>query len=336
MVKTIIDWRKLNHEHLEILRLKAIKMRFKGGMEIDGIAKTLWLWSRCISTRIAEYKKHWKKWLKAKKWKWWKKKSLDDWQLKELEKIIIKWPKWAMLDYWLRTIRLIKGIIKKKFKKDLHETTIKRILNWLGFSNQKPLYRAFQKDPKLAQERVENILPEIEKEAKKENREILYWDEAGVKSNNQRWKTRGKKWITPIVENNWIRFWINSISAISKKWEMRFMCYEGSFVIKVFLDFLKRLLYKNSKKITLILDWHRVHKAKSVQEFVKQTNGRLKIHYLPPYSPELNPDELVWNDLKNGLKQVTIRDKRDLKKKVKQNLHRLQKQKHKVKSFFRK
>jgi len=335
-MKTVIDGRKLTHKHLEEIRYQAIDLRIKGGMKIKEIARKFGLWPSCISNWIATYKKFWKQWLKAKTGKPWRKRALNDQEIKKLGQIILYWPRWAMLDYGLRTVRLIKMIIKKKFKKDLHETTVKRLLNDMWFSNQKPLYQAFQKNPEVTAERVKNVLPKIEEEAKKEWREIRYWDEAGIRSNNHRGKTRGKKGETPIVLNNGVRFWLNSISVINNKGELRFMCYEWSFVVAIFLTFLKRLLYKNTKKITLILDGHRVHKAKAVMNFIAKTNWQIKVYYLPPYSPELNPDELVWNDLKNWLKQVTITGKKDLKKRVKQNLHRLQKEKEKVRSFFRK
>jgi hypothetical protein len=65
---------------------------------------------------------------------------------------------------------------------------------------------------------------------------------------------------------------MNSISVINNKGELRFMCYEGSFVIETFLIFLKRLLYKNERRISLIVDGHRVHKAQAIKDFIAKTN----------------------------------------------------------------
>ncbi|OFZ39631.1 MAG: hypothetical protein A2504_14595 [Bdellovibrionales bacterium RIFOXYD12_FULL_39_22] len=94
---------------------------------------------------------------------------------------------------------------------------------------------------------------------------------------------------------------MNMISAVSPRGDFRFMVVDGTVSTTVFLEFLKRLLVGSKKKIFFIVDGHSIHRSKKVKEFISKQNNRMEIFYLPPYSPELNPDELAWNTLKNGI-----------------------------------
>ena len=89
------------------------------------------------------------------------------------------------------------------------------------------------------------------------------------------------------------------------------------------------------KPILLVVDGHPVHKSKLVKEFVEQQEGRLTLAYLPPYSPQLNPDEQVWGWLKSRVARKGPMNKIELKQVVLSSLRRLQKLPHIVQSFFR-
>ena len=116
---------------------------------------------------------------------------------------------------------------------------------------------------------------------------------------------------------------------------MRFMVVEGGVNSKVFIHFLKRLMVGVQKKIFLIVDNGSSHKSKETKKFVESLKGRLELFYLPPYSPDLNPDELVWNHLKtHTVGRSTITDRIDFKKKVTRSMKSLQKNKAKIRSFF--
>ena len=137
------------------------------------------------------------------------------------------------------------------------------------------------------------------------------------------WAQKGKR---PIVRTTEARFGFNAISAVSPKGELKFSVYEGSFTGSVFIDFLKRLLSSVTGNIALIVDGHPVHKGKKVRDFVEKTNGRLKMYFLPPYSPELNPDELVWQQAKSVTKRSMIGGPKQFKAQIQSLLHSLQKQ----------
>ena len=131
------------------------------------------------------------------------------------------------------------------------------------------------------------------------------------------------------------RFGLNMISAVSAQGEFRFMTVKGRVNAGVFIDFLKRLVHKADRPVFLIVDGHPSHKAKKVQRYVESLEGKLELFFLPPYSPELNPDECAWNDLKNnaiGRKQIN--DPESLKAEVIRFFRYLQKTPQRVKGYF--
>ena len=126
------------------------------------------------------------------------------------------------------------------------------------------------------------------------------------------------------------------ISAVSARGELRFMLREGRLSGDVFVEFLKRLLHGAKRPIFVIADRHPVHRSARVRRFVESANGRLELYFLPSYSPELNPEELVWGHIKRrqvGKKFITGPDQ--FKKLVIAALRRLQKFPHVIRGFFR-
>jgi transposase len=102
-----------------------------------------------------------------------------------------------------------------------------------------------------------------------------------------------------------------------------------------FIEFLKKLLTDAAGPIFLIIDGVSYHKSKAVMNFVESTEGRLKLFHLPAYSPQLNPDEWVWNNVKNtqiGRKIVTR--KSDLANNAWNALQRLKDLPWLVRGFF--
>ena len=131
------------------------------------------------------------------------------------------------------------------------------------------------------------------------------------------------------------RFSLNMISAISPRGQLRFMVVRGGVNASVFVDFLKRLVHGQRRPIYLIVDGHPAHRAKKVKEYVEQLQGKLRLFFLPSYSPELNPDELVWNDVKNnGVGRSLVYGPADLMRVVLGHLRHLQKCPEIIRSFF--
>ncbi|MGH8823853.1 MAG: transposase, partial [Jiangellaceae bacterium] len=116
---------------------------------------------------------------------------------------------------------------------------------------------------------------------------------------------------------------------------LRFATYTGSFTAALFIDFCRKLLHDTDGPVYLVVDGHPTHKAKTVKRFVEGTNGRLKLFVLPAYSPQLNPDEWVWKNVKHDrVGRTSVRTADQFKATIIGALRRLQKLPHIVRAFF--
>ena len=229
---------------------------------------------------------------------------------------------------------MIKELIARKYGVKLNVTSVGRLLKKLGLSCQRPLMRAFQQNPVVVNEWRERDYPKIKKSALKEKAEIYFEDEAGVRSDYHRGTTWAVRGDTPVIRTTGARFSMQMISAITARGKMKFMTHNGKVNAKVFCEFLKRLMHNVTNKIFLIVDGHPVHRSTSVKKFVQSTEGKLRLFYLPPYSPELNPDELVWNSVKSKVGRSLIKGPDDLGMKVRYYLRSLQRNPETICAFF--
>ncbi|PSP29564.1 MAG: hypothetical protein BRC59_08220 [Cyanobacteria bacterium SW_4_48_29] len=147
-------------------------------------------------------------------------------------------------------------------------------------------------------------------------------DEMGLRSNHQAGTCWAPKGQTPVVSTTGQRFGCNVISSLTNRGNLRFQVFEGSFTTEVFLDFLRRLVRSVPRKVFLVVDRHPVHRAHQVQRWVNQHADQIELFYLPPYSPERNPDEYLNQDIKaNATRQRRPRNTADLKQAVRSHLH---------------
>jgi transposase len=259
-------------------------------------------------------------------------------QMSELYAIITGCdPRQLQFDFGLWTRKIIRDLIRKQFGVKFSEVQVGRLLKKMGLSAQRPLYRAYQQDPERVAEWKKAVYPEIRRLAAEEGASIFFEDEASVRTDHHAGTTWGPVGQTPVVMTTGERKSVNMVSAISPRGELRFRVQEERMNAARFIDFLKALLDSVPGKIFLIVDGHPVHKAKKVREFAEnKTDGRLKIFFLPPYSPDLNPDEWVWNNVKNDrIGREVIMSKDDLKTRAIGALRRLQKLPGIVRGFFR-
>jgi len=328
------DARKLSHKTLEEIRIRAVE-QVQAGESPEKVIAALGFSSRCIYNWLAMYRAGGWDALRAKKISGRPQKLSGD-QLQWLYRTVtMKNPLQLQLPFALWTRAQIQTLLQRKYRVKLSLSSIGRLLGQMGLSCQKPLFRAWQQNSALVKQWLEVEFPKIRTAAKRAKAELFFEDESGVRSDfhaGTTWAPRGQ---TPIVRVTGQRFSLNMISAISAKGELRFMVVKGGVGAKVFLTFLKRLLQGHRRRVYLIVDGHPAHRAKIVKNFVASTDGRLKLFFLPPYSPELNPDELVWNDVKNnGVARSMISQPGDLHRAVVGRLRFLQKSPERVRSFF--
>ena len=173
-----------------------------------------------------------------------------------------------------------------------------------GLTAQKPMRRAIERNPAQVRYWLQAKYPAIREQARAEGASVWWGDEAGLRSDHQTGTTWGARGKTPVVKKTGKRFGCNMISAITNQGDLRFMVFEKRFTAPVFLDFLERLIKSESgRKVYLIVDRHSVHKSNAVTQWVARNSEKIALFHLPPYSPELNPDELLNQDLKNNARR---------------------------------
>jgi len=327
------DGRKLKHDVLEAIRIRAVQ-RVEQGESPETVIKALGMNRRTIYKWIARYREGGAEALKATPLSG-RPLRLNGPKLQWIYKTIVtKNPLQLRFPFALWTREMVKELIERKYGIKLSVVSVGRLLKKLGLSCQRPLMKAFQQDPVVVQEWIEQEYPEIRKLARQQKAEIYFEDEAGVRSDYHGGTTWGVRGNTPITHTTGARFAVNMVSAITSKGKMRFMTYKGRMKAILFCDFLKRLIHNSPGKIFLIVDGHPVHRSSDVKKFVAATKGKLRLFYLPSYSPELNPDELVWNNVKGKIARSSIKGPDDLHKKVRHHLKSLQRSPEKICAFF--
>ena len=335
-VKLKIDGRKLSHEQSEYIRIQAVKAVRIDHSSAEDVIKTFGLHRANIYKWLKKYDQFGLDALKSKKARG-PQPKLTPLQKHQLKKLILKNPLQLKLDfeYALWTIAMVKELIWKKFKVNYSTSHVHNILKAIGYSNQRPIERAYQQDPVKVDKWLTKEYKAIKAEAVRQDRTIYFGDEAGFHETASYGKTWAPKGETPIIKSTGARTKVNCISAISPKGKLHFMLYEHNFNASVFIDFLKKLLYNQKKKITLIVDGHNSHTTKAIKDYVASTKGKLKIYLLPPYSPELNPDELVWNNAKQkAAKKKYSRAGMSYKEMVTKIIEDIQRNISLLKSFF--
>lgn len=329
-----IDGRKLSHSQSEYIRIQSVKMVRLKNKSPEEVIKTFGLHRANIYKWLAKYDTAGFEGLKSTKATG-PAPRLDAKQEASLAKLLLKNPLQLEFDFALWTIGMIKELISRKFSVSYSNVQVGRLMKKLGLSRQRPLERASQQDPGKVKKWLKKEYPAIKAEAKKEKREIYFSDEAGFHATAQYGTTWAKQGETPVIKTSGKREKVNVISAVNNKGKLRFMLFETGFNSAVFIQFLKRLMHKQQTPVTLVVDGHKSHFTKDVKAFVAGTHGKLKIYQLPAYSPELNPDELVWNNAKQKVaKAKHTPSEKSFKEKVQDTMADIQKNAILIKGFF--
>ena len=338
------DSRKLTLEQKEFLRKRAVLMVIEDGKKQVEVANILRISNKSVYLWCKSYKQSGISSLNNKKHG--RPRStiakLLPYQCSAIVRIIAdKNPDQLKFPFMLWDRKAVQHLIQNKFGITLSLPTISRYLKKWGFTPQRPLSRSFEKNPKAVTRFLSEEFPAIKQQAKQENGEIHFLDEMGLKNNIHHYiRGYSKKGQTPIIGKTGKRLSINMISTISNNGKMRFMTYEGTMDRDKFILFLKQLIkanqkYGNKKKTFLIADNLVIHKAYKVQDFIKKNKDKIEIFFLPAYSPELNPDELLNQDIKtNALKHKAVKTNDQLKNYLKSYLFKVQKTPQKIKNFF--
>jgi transposase len=328
------DGRALDHKTLEEIRIRAVE-RVQAGESPEVVIRALGFTRSCIYAWLARYRTGGWDALKARALKG-RPMKIQPAQMRWLYRTITgKSPLQFRFEFALWTREMIRVMLREQFQLKLSLASVGRLLRQLGLTCQRPLFRAMEQDPQRVQRWLEQEYPAIREQARQVGAEIYFGDEAGVRSDCHAGTTWGVKGRTPVVRSTGQRSSVNMISAVSARGALRFMLTKGKVNGSVFVEFLKRLMHNAAKPIFLILDGGSYHRSRPVKEYVAGLGGKLQLFFLPPYSPELNPDEQVWNYVKHhGVAKAALRSGNELKHFVMARLRSLQKMPWTIRMFF--
>jgi len=331
----LIDGRRLDHDTLEHMRRLAVS-RVLSGEKPGEVARSLGFYRTSIYRWLRAHKGGGDEALKSSK------SPGPDPKLTEKQRAqVIKWvvgkdPRQYGFDFGLWTRGIVAALIEEKFGIKLTLPSVGRLLASLSLTPQKPLRRAYERDEKAVAQWKKSVYPKLLRRARRIGADIFFLDEAGVRSDSPLGRTYGLKGRTPIVQTSGQRQKINAISAVNAKGAFWFQVYSGMLTAIVFIGFLTQFLKTRRRPVFLVVDGLSVHKAKSVANYVQSTKGNLELHFLPPYAPDLNPDEFVWHHIKqNGTSKTPLKKNESLKQRITDDLTAIKNDKPLVKSFFK-
>lgn len=261
---------------------------------------------------------------------------LKGWQAAVVVRAITdRTPDQLKMPFVLWTGEAVRDLIAEKFQVRVSLMTIGRWLKRWGFTPQKPLRRAWEQKRKAVEHWLQEEYPRIRRQAKREGAEIHWGDEMGMRSDHQAGRSYGRRGQTPVIPGTGQRFGCNLISTVTNRGTLRFRVFHGRFSATVLIEFLRRLLRSTPRKVYVILDRHPVHQAAKVKKWLAQRPAHIRVFFLPAYSPELNPDENLNNDVKaNAVGRQRPADREEMMADVRGYLRSTQKQPEIVQRYF--
>jgi transposase len=330
-----IDGRRLDHKTLEHIRIQAVRRVIEDKEKPSEVMDSFGLCRTSIYPWLREFKeKGWK--ALAESIAQGPEPKMTDKQKERVKRWILgKDPRQYGFDFGLWTRRIVQQLIQEKMGIELCLTSVGKLLASLDITPQKPLRRAYERDPKAVKLWLDETYPKLKKRAKKLGAKIFFLDEAGFQSDPPLARTYGLKGQTPVVTTSGQRQSINVISAVNARGEFWAATYDGKLNAESFVLFLQNFLKGRHGKVFLIVDGHPSHTAKAVGHYVESLKGRLELHRLPSYAPDLNPDEYVWSYMKkNGVSKKPLKKGEALRGRVEQDLLKIKADRKLVRSFF--
>ncbi len=244
-------------------------------------------------------------------------------------------PDQLKLPFCLWTREAVQQLLAKRFGLEVSVWTVGRYLARWGLTPQKPLRRAYERDPVAVQHWLDTQYPAIVKQAKAQKGEIHWGDQMGLRSDHQTGTSYGRRGKTPVIPGTGQRFRCNMMSTITNRGKLAFMVFKERFTAAVCIRFLRRLVRHARRKAFLIMDRHPVHRSAKVKHWLAANQEKIALFLLPGYSPELNPDELLNQDVKsNALGRRRPANQTEMIAGVRSYLHSTQRQPEIVTNYF--
>ena len=252
------------------------------------------------------------------------------------EQIIGALPTALGLAHALWSRRAVQEAVKARFALDMPIRTVGEYLRRWGFTPQRPAKRAVEQRPEAVRQWLQVDYPAIAEKARTEGAELYWGDETAVKQDAAWLRGYAAVGHTPVLPHSPHRHGISMLSALTNQGLVRFALYDGAVNTERFIEFLQALVADSAgRKVHLIVDNLRVHHAKRVRAWLADKSHLIELHYLPPYSPEANPDELLNRDLKTELRsRPAAKDAHTLKAMALAFMHQLSSLPERVRRYF--
>ena len=330
-----IDGRTLNHKALEHMRKLAVKRVVEDGEAPSDVMKSLGFCRTSIYRWLRKYEDHGMDAL-VETIAQGPVPKLSEKQHQQVKRWILgKDPRQYGFDFGLWSRRIVQALIQEKMGIELGITAVGRLLATMDITPQKPLRRAYERDPEAVEQWRKETYPELRRRAKRAEALIFFLDEAGFQSDPPLARTYGLKGNTPVVTTSGQRQSINVISAVNARGEFWAATYAGKLDAEAFVAFLKNFMRGRRSKVFLVVDGHPAHKANIVKKLITEMKGRLELHFLPPYAPDLNPEEFVWSYMKGtGVSKKPLKQNESMRQRVETDLAKIQGNRSLVRSFF--
>lgn len=252
------------------------------------------------------------------------------------EQIVGGSPQQVGLPFALWNRPAIRALVKEKFELDLQDRLIGKYLKRWGFTAQRPTRHAMEQRPEEVKRWLSVTYPALVEKAKRESAQIHWGDETAVKEDGNWIRGYAPKGETPVLSlpTKWEK--LSMISTISARGEVSFWIIDGSINADLFIEFLTALVQDARHKIILVVDNLRVHHSLLVRKWLSDKKDKIELAFLPPYSPESNPDEYLNRDFKTALRSGRVStNSTSLREKATVFMKRLKANPEKVAAYFR-
>jgi transposase len=333
------DGRKLSKTALEERRRIIIRMKENGHSPTEIVAAT-----GCSRQAIYPLWKNWRRSKTKEKAIAVKKcgrplgygRTLTNAQEKEIQKAITdKYPDQLKLDFALWTREAVKLLIRQKYGIHMPIRTVGEYLKRWGYTPQKPVRYAYERDEEKVRAWLERRYPAIKRRAKREKADIYWADETTLKACDVRGRGYAPRGETPVVERTGKKQNLSMVSAITNRGKVYWKLHEGSINSERFKEFVERLVHGKKRKVFLIMDNAKTHHSKLLSDWAQENKKKVALFYLPAYSPDLNPDEHVNADVKHGVGSKTPkRTKEGLRAATEEHMNMLCRTPKRIQRYF--
>ncbi len=131
------------------------------------------------------------------------------------------------------------------------------------------------------------------------------------------------------------RFRLHRLAASSPEGQLHDTVREGPVTAEVFREFLKQIAEEADRKILLVVDHGRIHRARIIQEWLEANQAAIELYFQPTYSPQVNPVELLGALVQRRVRRELSQTEAQLRDNLEAAFQSLQKAPERVRAFFR-